>query len=323
MALSIAFQLPAAGSHKPMPKVAMADLGPKIYQPYFSAAQRDRLHPLAAPLDGSFNTGPSTREYELFRAVQKRHESEAFPADRFWGVVSASFESKSPIPFATFIAEARQAEADGYDCYLCNPMIGNAAIYASVWEQALAGGHPGMEPVFGFLNDTGYPVSAVQGAHTFAFCNYVCGNKKFWNGYFNFLEDALARLEDEAVRGTPAGICYAGGSGYRRGGDVAMRVFVIERLLGCYLQLASQSGVFAVASHCATAADFELKFGPRLASVLYPLYRTKNDAVEASDLDQLRLWFEARSAIASGNPRIVWELDDPPAWIPNPHAVAI
>lgn len=319
MALALALLPSVAADPSPRPS-RKPDGQPQIYQPYFSDAQRAGLHALSTPLDAAFNASPQTREYELFKAVSLRHASEGFATDRFWGVVSSSFEMKSPVSFAAFFQNAAKAQDRGFDCFVVNPMIGNAAIYASVWEQALVGGHPGMEPVYAFLTAAGYPVNAVQGADTFAFCNYVVGNAKFWQAYFNFCEDVLARLDEEARRGTPAGQCFSGGSGYRRGGDVAMRVFVIERLLGCFLQVASQSGTLAVAFHRATPDDFELKFGRRVGPVLHALYGAKNAAVANGDINALKTWLEARQAIAGTNPRIVWELDDPPAWMPNPHA---
>ncbi len=30
------------------------------------------------------------------------------------------------------------------------------------------------------------------------FCNYFCGNRKFWSGYFAFCERILESLENEA-----------------------------------------------------------------------------------------------------------------------------
>lgn len=285
-----------------------------IYQPYLSTAQLSQVHPQAVALDISFNTDAASREYELFAYLRGRHAEEGFDAAAFWGLVSTKFEMKSVSSFDTFVADAAKAREDNADAYLYNPLIGCAAIYANVWEQAMLGGHPGMEPIFMFLNEKGYGAALPQAGNRFFFCNYMCGNQKFWDGYFLFCETILGLLDDEASRGTEVGRTYAGQANYGRDKNALMRPFVIERLLGLYLQSPMAQGL-KVKTYIPTQADFEWKFGARMGRLLHRLYDLKQTFVATRDQGAIREWQEARQPLVK-QPHLIWQMDDPPAWMP-------
>ncbi|MGO7522726.1 glycosyltransferase family 1 protein, partial [Rhizobium brockwellii] len=75
-----------------------------------------------------------------------------------------------------------------------------------------------------------------QDKTAFMFCIYFCGNRKFWSGYFAFCERILVSLENQARAGTAAGAAYVCSAHYSRDANAKMRPYVIERLLGLYVQ---------------------------------------------------------------------------------------
>lgn len=304
----------SADLHDPMRSGQQAVAPVVIYQPYLSGMQLNQIHPQAVALDISFNTDAASREYELFAHLRARHADEGFDSAAFWGLVSTKFEVKSVSSFADFVAQAGIAQAQGADAYLYNPLIGCASIYANVWEQAMLGGHPGMEPIFMHLNEKGYGAALPQAGNRFFFCNYMCGNQKFWDGYFQFCETILAMLEDEAGRGTTVGRTYAGQANYSRDKNALMRPFVIERLLGLYLQSPLAQGL-NVRTYIPTQADFEWKFGARMGRLLHHLYELKQIFVATRDQGAIREWQEARQPLVK-QPQLIWQMDDPPAWMP-------
>lgn len=290
-----------------------AGAGPIIYQPYLTDDQRSLIHAQAIPLDISFNTRADTREYELFRMLHMYHQSVGLPDGAFWGLVSSKFETKSTSPFSTFLTEAANARTKGADAYIYNPLIGCASVYANVWEHALTGGHPGMEPIFEHLRQRGYPVAVLQGAATFFFCNYMCGNRRFWSGYFAFCESILDDLEEQSRRGAAVGSAYHGPAHYWRDSKAVMRPFVIERLLGLFVQRAVSLGL-KVETYTPTFADFEWKFGQRVGTLLHRLNECKEEFLRKNDAAALQAWQAERKSLVT-EPHLVWHLDDPPSWM--------
>jgi hypothetical protein len=294
---------------------ASSDAPVFIYQPYLADKDRGQIHEQALPFNIAFNTASDTREYELFRFLHTHHRRTAPDTDIFWGLVSSKFDLKAASTFPTFIKEATAARSGGADCYAYNPMLGLAAMYSNVWEQALMGGHPGMEKVFEHLAARGLAVAAPQNGASFFFCNYVCGNERFWAGYFQFCEHILADLEDQARLNTPAGQVYSGGASYSRDSAAKMRPFVIERLLGVYLNLASGLGL-KVAYHQPTLDEYEWKFGSRLGGLLHRLLASKEAFFATNDAAALEVWQDGRRPLIK-EPHLIWQMDDPPAWMPR------
>ncbi|MGR9372352.1 glycosyltransferase family 1 protein [Rhizobium leguminosarum] len=286
-----------------------------VYQPYLDPSQRSQLDAAAVPLDISFNTQATTREYELFLILHQHHEAIGLGDDVFWGLLSSKFEMKSVTSFPSFVTEAEKARAEGADAYLYNPLIGHAAIYSNVWEHSLLGGHPGMDPIFLHIQALGHPIAPPQDKTAFMFCNYFCGNRKFWSGYFAFCERILESLEREALAGSPAGTAYAGVAHYSRDANAKMRPFVIERLLGLYVQQAAASGM-KIAAFVPTVADFEWKFGVRLGRMLHGLFAAKEAFLQSRDQALLTSWQEGRQPLIK-QPHLIWGADDPPAWMPR------
>jgi hypothetical protein len=291
---------------------AASDQPSIVYQPYLDREQHARLAKGAVPFDISFNVGTDAREYELFKTLHQYHKDIGLDKKAFWGLVSSKFELKSPTSFALFLEEADDAFKAGCDCYVYNPMIGNFAIYANVWEQGRVG-NPNMDAVINFLDSRGYPVRQPQGLPTFFFCNYMVGNEKFWSGYFEFCEPILAALDEEVRKGTPVGIAYGGSGHYSREPGLGMRPFVIERFVGMYLQKAIQQGL-KMAVYRPTRAHFDDKFGKRLADFFYPLFMKKVEALNTSDRSVFDAWHNGRTPVFK-SPMLAFHADDPPPWV--------
>lgn len=272
------------------------------------AQQRSFVCDGAIPFDAARNRAPGTREYELFRQLH------ADPANREgaapWGLVSWKFEHKAPIGFHAFAEFCQQAFAAGADCAFINPMIGNEAVYANVWEQGIHCAHTGIEKIAYFLEQQmGIRVAAVSDTSTFAFCNYFVANGRFWDAYFDFIGHALELLDAEAARGSEVGQIYSGNGQYERDSGASMRVFVIERLFSSFLL---QQEAFRVCAYAPAAIDYERKFGVRMGALLWNLSRVKQRAVQADDLSVYRVWDKQRTALLSDwHIHIVWNLDDP------------
>lgn len=282
-----------------------------VYQPHIGEQQKQELCAGAVPFDIEFNKGKPSREYELFQLVHDHHKAIGLGDDVFWGLVSRKFELKAPTPFSFFLQEAEKARAEGFDCYVYNPMIGNCAIFVNTWEQGRAG-HANFEQIINYMAQRGYNISPPQGLKSFFLCNYFCGNERFWSGYFAFCEKLLGELEDGARRGTPVGQAYAGSADYGRSPELTMRPFVIERLLGIYVEAAVKEGL-KVSYYEPTKADFDLKFSKRLSDFFYPLYQRKIAFAETRNKADFDAWHALRVQVFQ-SPMLAFHADDPPEW---------
>lgn len=288
---------------------------PTIYQPFLRDEERQRICPAAVPLDIAFNTAANSREYELFKTMHAEHAVSGFPREAFWGVLSTKFEQKARVPLAEFRRQAAQAAAAGCDAFIFNPMIGNAAITLHTWEQGVISGHTGMDRIAAFLQQQGYPVGNPQGLSSYALCNYMCGNSRFWTSYFHFCDGVLDLLEAEARAGTAVGCIYGGTAAYVRDSSATFRPFVAERLPGTFIQVAELAGNLRIRAYEPTEELFALKFGHKLGSRLQALLAQKNQAIATVDPPAFAAWTEERLPYAR-EPHLIWMLDDPPLWLP-------
>lgn len=280
----------------------------KIYQAYMDEEQRAFVCAGAVPFDAAANCAPGTREYELFKQLHAdpARQQHAEP----WGLVSWKFEHKAPIGFPVFQEFCRAAFAAGADCAFINPMIGNEAVYANVWEQGIHCGHKGIEKVAYFLQEKlGVRIATPNDVNTFAFCNYFVARSHFWDAYFEFIDRALELLDAEAIKGSEVGLIYSGNGHYERDASAAMRVFIIERLFSSYLlQLDGRK----IAAYAPTANDYNSKFGARLGDLLWNLSRVKQRAIATNDATLYGIWDRQRTTLlADWHINIIWNLDDP------------
>lgn len=278
----------------------------KIYQSFIGNYQRKFISPLCTPLDASNNVEKNHREYELLKNIYKNNDHKKEP----WGLISWKFQHKSLTSMAEWFDFAQKKLDEGYDCVFINPMIGNEALYLNVWEQGIHCGHTGMDEIFKFLNvDIGQKFSTPMDKEIFALCNYFVGNDIFWQKYFAFVEDVLARLDREASQKTKVGMIYESSASYARDNHVTMQPFVIERLFSNFIE---QDKIVAVAAFNYSTEQYQKKFGDQLGNFLYELSVLKSQAFVSFDQNLMERWNESRKKILLSDYRMaVWHLDDP------------
>ncbi|MBX9883419.1 MAG: hypothetical protein K2X68_00430 [Novosphingobium sp.] len=275
-----------------------------IYQAYASDAHKALLAPIARPYDIGNNTGNSQREYELFKRIHAERPRAAGP----WGLVSAKFELKTCVPLDAFHAFAATSLAAGADCAFINPMIGNEALHANVWEQWWMFKEP-VTALCQFL-ETVAPIDAhrIMASECFAFCNYFVGTDRFWQAYFDYVEVFLGALEEQRRRGTPVGQFYASSGIYARDTSVTTRPFIIERLFSSFL---STHPELQVAAYPMPPALYAAKFGVRLGETLFHLNTLKNRVRQTNDQATFDQWQALRSELMPLAMEHIWPLDDP------------
>jgi len=283
----------------------------KIYQSFIGAEQRALVSADAIPFDAKGNRGSDQREYELLKSIYASNSgSNAEP----WGLLSCKFQHKSLISVTDYARFCESQFALGSDCVILNPMIGNEAIYANVWEQGVLSGHKGMEHVAQFLDGIlESSALSIMGNTVFTLCNYFIANDRFWNAYFAFVDVTLARLAAEAARNTPVGLAYAGSAHYSKDMSATMKPFVVERLLSTFL--AQPARQFRCAFFQYPLTHYHRKFGEQLGTFLHRMSGLKSQALAHNDAGPLRQWHELRSPILSNAYMfVIVQLDDPAAF---------
>ena len=283
----------------------------KVYQSFLRNEQRSLLSSAATPFDAQGHAGRNDREYELLKEIASGRST----ADREpWGLVSWKFQQKSLVSVEDFIAFSERKLALGFDCVFINPMIGNEALYYNVWEQGIDQGHRGLDTIHAFLSrHMSHHVSAAMGRRCFAFCNYFVAWPRFWNDYFAFVDDAIARLDEEAAGKSEVGLIYRGSANYARDPALSMRPFVIERLFSSFL---AGSASFKCEGFEYPRGHFQRKFGEVLGDFLERLSALKNRALDSGDRAALDDWRRRRSVVLqSGFKAAIWQLDDPPFFL--------
>jgi hypothetical protein len=280
----------------------------KLFQAFIGDEQRSFVSPSAIPFSAHDNTGNDQREYELL----KRIWVEQSKADDPWGLISWKFQHKSLVSVDEFVDFAAASLTAGADCVFINPMIGNEALYYSVWEQGTDCGHAGLDKIIAFLNkNVGPRMAAPMGTESFAFCNYFVATPRFWNDYFKFVDGALSSLEAEVLNRSEVGKAYSGSASYARAPNTSMRPFVIERLFSSFVVQKSIN----CAAFPFTSEHYGLKFGGQLGRFLRALSRLKNSALQSQDKQKLQYWDRARQNILRNGIKVaVWHLDDPLAF---------
>lgn len=275
-----------------------------IYQPYLGEEQRRRLPSFVIPHDLTGNTANHQREYELFRRIAASRPA----GSGAWGLLSSKFELKTMIRVEEFAEFARHFLDQGASCAFINPMIGNAAIHLNVWEQWWVANDKVSEACR-FL-ETVAPIHSktLMGNATFAFCNYFVGTEAFWQGYFAYVEQFAAALEQELAAGSDVGTFYGSGGCYARNMEITARPFIIERLFSSYL---STHPEIPRAAFPAPLELYQAKFGTRLGEVLHHIAAVKEQAAIHQDHAIMTEWAALRTEIFGAAMNIIWPLDDP------------
>lgn len=270
----------------------------KLFQAYVNDHQKTFLSPNTIPINAqdNFVEGIPQFEYPLFKYVKSNYvETDVEP----WGLVSWKFTSKSIITPEEFMQFAQNKLNDGYDCAFINPMIGDEALYLNVWEQGIDTTQ-GFDKITNFLSQKfGSRINAHMDASTFAFCNYFIATPKFWESYFQFVDECIDSLETEAVNDTEVGRIYNGPANH--GGQYKCKItpFVIERLFSSFI-IGSD---FKYIAYPHTVSHFRSKYGDALGDFMFQLSETKNIGLRTMDHSLLQKHHEARCAILYGSIR--------------------
>jgi hypothetical protein len=148
-----------------------------------------------------------------------------------------------------------------------------------------------------------------MGGNSFSLCNYFIAKKNFWNGYFEFVEENLKKIEDVCVGNPDLAKIYFGSGYYHRDKRISMRPFVIERLFSNFIYCKKQ---YRCKSYPFEFEKYVSKFGSQLGGLLFRLSSLKNKGIAEGDKALICKWDEMRQVILSDSYKLaIWHLDDP------------
>lgn len=154
-----------------------------LYQCFYASNQVTQLDEICIPFDNTKNENPNLREYPLFKQL---YELEKNSGD-YWGLLSFRFKEKTllePKKFKEWIEQN-----PGHDVYYIDPFLDVSVTYPNLWVQGEQW-HPGL---YAFFRRLAGPLASKVIYHPddFATCNFFVGNKRFWDGYFNFVDEII------------------------------------------------------------------------------------------------------------------------------------
>lgn len=249
----------------------------RAYQSFRGAEQRLHCSAQSIPFDYSFNNSPGTREYELFKKIASsaEKESDGHP----WGLLSWSFDLKSPASLDEFIEFAGHQFSLGYDVVFLNPKLLNEAMFTDVWEQG-RWAHSELRPVFDFLEASNKRSFGALDTKGFLFCNYFFATPRAWDKYFRYVDEILSIIEV----GGKLGKLLAQESGYPSDPSTQLRVFLIERLFSAFINSQNELNVTSWRPNLSHFVD---RFGVYLGQKIWDLHVKKAESI--SDLSNIKL----------------------------------
>lgn len=145
----------------------------RIFQTYYREEQRAHCLAGLIHIDTSHVAG-DLLEYNIFKAL--RHEGD-------FGVISWRFCEKTQL---TNWEDRVREQLKVYDAVAINPFPGVDAISWNCWDS-----HPRLIPYAQVDTDVFQ--------RDIAFCSYVFGKRRWWDRYFDFIEERLRRLDGRAL----------------------------------------------------------------------------------------------------------------------------
>ncbi len=262
--------------------------GLAIYQTFFDERSRQKLSRSAVPFDVSFNNASDSREYSIFKLINKIDTS-----SDFIGVLSWKFQDKCQLEVSQFLEFAEKRFNEGAECVFINPMIASEAIFATVWEQGFLN-HPVMPHILLMAAKKHPDINflGIQDFKTFAFCNYFIATRDFWNKYFKFVDKILDSLDAEAAINDDFGQLLSSSAGYQRDLTLTIRPFFIERLFSTFL---IDKNIKSVAFEY-SCSDYGKRFGEVIGTTLYDLSRQKSEIKNNVDTNHGK-WISARDRV--------------------------
>jgi hypothetical protein len=204
-----------------------------VYQILTPYTARNELDPGFGVLDNSANQRPDWYEYWPIRNFLLNQ-----PLDEraYYGFLSPRFELKTNLK-AHDVAQFVARGATEADVVLFSPSIHNSAYYWNVFEHGEAQ-HPGLKAVAAeFFARIGLTVSldeAVSDSRNTVHSNYFVAKPRFWRAWLEVTEHLFAIAEDPA---DPLGAKLRAATQYRGSVNVAMKIFIMERVATLLLML--------------------------------------------------------------------------------------
>lgn len=197
-------------------------MGVNLYQSFYQKDQIQFLNDGCIPFDNTRNENPELREYPLFKKIYEIEKDNG----GLWGLISFRFKEKTllePKEFKEWIEQN-----PGYDVYYIDPFLDVSVSYPNLWVQGEQW-HPGIYEFFKHLVGASAD-GLVYHPDDFVTCNFFVGNRKFWMGYFSFVEHILYLAE---TNDTLKYYLYQKEIHYN-GKTITYFSFIIERLLSLY-----------------------------------------------------------------------------------------
>jgi hypothetical protein len=203
----------------------------KLYKLCYNQEQIDNIQTPFHVWNNLSNSTPGFREYPIIKTAYNSEETKNL---EYWGILSPKFEQKTNITGNTFL---QFIENNNANVYFINPTPINEAIYPNVLYHGEAY-HPG---IMGLISRTIsrmgfdlYPQTLIMDHSTFAFCNYFCGDRKFWDSYINFIDTFLSEVANHSEDNK---LMFEKSAQYSLDKTIPYYAFVIERLFSVFLVL--------------------------------------------------------------------------------------
>ena len=198
----------------------------RLYQICYNEETKQAIDPLCIPLDNSHS--PKLEWFEFYPIKQFLDNNE-LEENTYYGFLSPRFYEKTGVTIGNLINLIQENSQEGIDVFLSSLGFGSIAYYQNLFEQGEMW-HSGLKQLTQqALNKMGISVNLdtlVSSTHSAAYCNYIIGNKAYWqewrqlaDSFYNLVENDKSEL-GEMLRADTA---------YWRG-DSPMRTFIQERL---------------------------------------------------------------------------------------------
>lgn len=157
----------------------------KIYQIYYKPEHMEHLDSGFIPYDNTENLNPHLAEWPNYYKIWKDYKD---GSDEYCGMVSWKFKEKSGLSSKQVYDFIEQNP--GHDVYIFNSALEHEACFRNVWEQGNFFHSGILNTVTEFFNQSGVTIShplnsVIMTRENTVFAQYVVGNKKFWNTFFN------------------------------------------------------------------------------------------------------------------------------------------
>lgn len=198
----------------------------KIYQIYYDNASKEKLDPGFIPIDNTSNARSDWREYWPIRDYLLNN---TINDEDYYGFLSPKFSEKSGLNASDvqYVVQKNQSDVVSF-----SPFFDQMAYFLNPFIQGDIT-HPGLlkcSQEFLHLNNIHIPLHKLVCDHTTSiFCNYFVARGKVWKKWFYYSEQIYNLCEAQQHLNLSKELNAI--VPYKEGEKVAMKVFLIERLI--------------------------------------------------------------------------------------------